>query len=128
MKHLLDTHALLWWLSDDGRLGQQARRRIADSNAIVFVSAASLWEIVVKIRVGKLEGDIDEICRAVDAQGFELLNITPAHLRTLANLPVHHRDPFDHLLVAQAISENAIFVTQDEHTPRYPVQFIACSD
>lgn len=130
MKLLLDTHALLWWLNDDGQLGQQARELIADPGNDVLVSAVSLWETVVKVRVGKLEADIGEISEAVEKEGFTRLGISTAHLAALGGLPLHpdHRDPFDHLLIAQAITEGATFISEDRNTHRYPVRFITCSD
>ncbi len=127
MKLLLDTHALLWWLSDDDRIGGQARALIADPGNDVLVSVVSLWEIVVKVRVGKLEADIREIEGACDRSGFVSINVRPDHLRVLATLPMHHRDPFDHLLIAQAIAEDAAFVTDDRHAARYPVQAVSCA-
>jgi PIN domain nuclease of toxin-antitoxin system len=128
VKLLLDTHALLWWLADDGQLGPAARRLIEDPGNDVLVSTASLWEIVVKQRVGKLEANIAEIAAAVPREGFALLDIRPAHLLALAGLPMHHRDPFDHLLIAQAMAENATFVSEDRNAVRYPVQRLPCSD
>jgi PIN domain nuclease of toxin-antitoxin system len=125
---LLDTHALLWWLADDARLGRQARRLIEDPGNDVAVSVASMWEIVVKVRIGKLEAEIGEIARAVEREGFAVLAITTPHLLTLAELPMHHRDPFDHLLVAQAIGEDATFVSEDRNASRYPVRLVSCSD
>ena len=128
MRLLLDTHALLWWLADDAQLGPAARRLIEEPGNDVLVSTASLWEIVVKQRVGKLEADIGEITAALPREGFALLDIRPAHLLTLAGLPIHHRDPFDHLLIAQAMAENATFVSDDRNAARYPVQHVTCSD
>jgi len=113
---------------DDSRLGSQARQLMADPAHDVLVSAASLWEIVVKMRAGKLKADIREILRAIDDAGFIWLAISPPHLTTLAGLPSHHRDPFDHLLIAQAITEDAPFVSADQNTPKYPVKVISCSD
>jgi PIN domain nuclease of toxin-antitoxin system len=127
VKVLLDTHALLWWLADDDQIGIQARDLIADPGNNILISVASLWEIVVKVRVGKLEADIEEISQAIELDGFTLLTINPAHLRTLAGLPMHHRDPFDHLLIAQAIAEEAIFLSADQNTSKYSVQTIRCS-
>jgi PIN domain nuclease of toxin-antitoxin system len=127
VKVLLDTHALLWWLADDDQIGIQARDLIADPGNNILISVASLWEIVVKVRIGKLEADIEEISAAIKLNGFTLLTIDPAHLRTLAGLPMHHRDPFDHLLIAQAIAEEAIFLSEDQNTPKYSVQTIRCS-
>ena len=127
MRLLLDTHALLWWLSDDRRLGEQARDLIADPGNDVLVSTASLWEIVVKRRVGKLSANVGEIADAVIQGGFTLLDITKAHLLTLDTLPMHHRDPFDHLLIAQAITEDATFLSEDRHTLHYPVRSVTCA-
>ena len=126
MKLLLDTHALIWWLSDDDRIGPRARALIADPGNDILVSVVSLWEIVVKVRVGKLEADIREISGACDRSGFISLDVRPDHLRLLATLPMHHRDPFDHLLIAQAIAEDADLVTDDRHAGRYPVRVVAC--
>lgn len=128
MKLLLDTHALLWWLTDDEQLGPRARELIADPGNDVLVSMASLWEIVLKLRVGKLEADIKEIAEAIELEGFTLLDIGIAHLLTLAELPTHHRDPFDHLLIAQAIVEDATFVSEDRHSPKYSVRVVTCSE
>lgn len=130
MKLLLDTHALLWWLGDDDNLGSQARALIADPDNAVLVSTASLWEIVVKVRIGKLQAAITEIEAAIARDDFVRLDIRPAHLAVLTRLPRHpdHRDPFDHLLVAQAISEDALFVSEDRHASRYPVRTTTCSD
>ena len=127
MKLLLDTHTLLWWLEDDRRLGPRARALIADPGNDVLVSVASLWEVVVKVRVGKLEADIGAITQACDRDGFIWLPVKNEHLKALAALPMHHRDPFDHLLIAQAMTEDAIFISDDVHTPRYPVRAVACS-
>ena len=128
MKLLLDTHTLLWWFQDDGRLGEKARSLISDPGNDVMASTVSLWEIVVKIRVGKLRADIGAIERAVVRDGFQRLPITRDHLATLATLPLHHRDPFDHLLIAQAITEDATFVSEDGHAPLYPVRLQPCGN
>jgi PIN domain nuclease of toxin-antitoxin system len=128
VKILLGTHALLWWMVDDARLGPQARGLVADPGNDVLVSTASLWEIVVKMRAGKLEADIKELCDAIDQQGFIPLGIETAHLLTLAGLPTRHRDPFDHLLIAQAITEGATLISKDRNTLKYPVQAVTCSD
>jgi PIN domain nuclease of toxin-antitoxin system len=127
VKLLLDTHALLWWLSDDPKLGDATRDLIADPANDILVSVVSLWEILVKVRAGKLVANIEEILAEMQAQGFAVLQIAPAHLVALAGLPMHHRDPFDHLLIAQAVAEGATFLSEDGFTPRYPVQHLACS-
>jgi PIN domain nuclease of toxin-antitoxin system len=130
VKLLLDTHALLWWLSDDLRLEQQARALIADPHTSVLASAVSLWEIVVKVRIGKLDAEIDAIVKAIEQQGFTILPIDPAHLTALAGLQrlPDHRDPFDHLLIAQALAEDATLMSEDRNMPRYPVTLLTCSD
>ena len=127
MKLLLDTHALLWWLADDPRLGPRARDLIADPANEVLVSVVVLWEVVIKRRVGKLDADCDKIVRTVQRTGLRLLGITPEHLRALTELPAFHRDPFDHLLIAQCIAESAILVSDDRRIPMYPAQVIRCS-
>ena len=125
-RYLLDTHALLWWLADDPRLGPRMRAIIATPADEIMVSTVSLWEIVVKIRIGKLTADVGAIERAIGRFDIERLDLLPQHLTTLASLPTHHRDPFDHLLIAQAITEDAAFVSQDEVMARYPVRLERC--
>ncbi|MCJ2033267.1 type II toxin-antitoxin system VapC family toxin [Methylobacterium sp. J-068] len=127
MRILLDTHALLWWLLADPRLGQAAQDLIADPGNDVLVSVASLWEIQVKVRVGKMKADLEDILTEVRSQGFEIIGLTPAHLLALGLLPRHHGDPWDHLLIAQANAERAVFLSEDQHVPAYPVAFVTCS-
>jgi PIN domain nuclease of toxin-antitoxin system len=124
---LLDTHALLWWLSGDPRLGPAATALVADPLNEVLASAASLWEIAVKTRIGKLEADVAEIAAAMRDQGFRLLDIAIPHLAALQTLPAHHRDPFDHLLIATALVEGATFLTADRHAAAYPVRILSAS-
>ena len=128
MRLLLDTHALLWWLNDDEKLGARTRGLIGDPANDVFVSTVSLWEITVKLRIGKLDADITEVLGILPEQGFQRLDIADAHLVALAALPIHHRDPFDHLLMAQAVAEDAHFVSEDQYVPLYGVPFLTCSD
>ena len=127
MKFLLDTHALLWWLADDDQLGGAAGEAIADPANDILISMVSLWEIAVKVRIGKLQADIEEIISAVQREGFTVLDVGMAHLVALAGLPMHHRDPFDHLLIAQAITEDATLMSEDRNAARYPVQTMTCS-
>lgn len=129
MRLLLDTHALLWWLEGDARLGPAACALIGDPATEALVSVVSLWEIVVKLRVGKLRADIGEIEAAVDRDGFARLGLERTHRAVLADLPrlPDHRDPFDHLLVAQAIAESATLMTEDRNARRYPVDVLCCS-
>ena len=125
MRLLLDTHVLLWWLADDARLGGHARALIADPANDVLVSAVSLWEIVVKARIGKLVASLDDILDAVSANGFIRLGLENTHLRALMTLPLHHRDPFDHLLLAQALAEGAMFCSDDANAGKYGVNVVS---
>jgi PIN domain nuclease of toxin-antitoxin system len=127
LRLLLDTHALLWWLGDDPKLGAKARSLISDPENEVLVSVVSLWEIAVKSRIGKLSITVEDVLAVLPDQGFERIEIADSHLAALQILPGHHRDPFDHLLIAQAMSEGATFLTGDAHAPLYPVSIETCS-
>jgi PIN domain nuclease of toxin-antitoxin system len=108
---LLDTHLLLWALGAPSRLSSAARKRIDASE--VYVSAASIWEISIKSRIGKLAADPAEVLDAVPAAGFALLAITGEHAAKVAELSLVHKDPFDRMLVAQASTEPMILLTND---------------
>ena len=125
MRVLLDTHALLWWLSDDPALGKKARTQIAEPENVILVSAASLWEVAIKQGLGKVEADIAEIEKALAAQGMVRLGIDADHLVELVSLPPLHRDPFDRMLVAQARAEDIPLMTADAHIAAYSVDRIA---
>ena len=127
MRFLLDTHVLLWWLSDDSRLGQQIRVLISDPENDVLVSVVSLWEITVKLRIGKLDANLPDILAVMPDMGFARLDIADSPLVELAKLPLHHRDPFDHLLMAQAIAEGAYFISDDQNVPLYGLPYLTCS-
>jgi len=127
VKLLLDTHVLLWVVGDSRRLKPETCRTLAEAGNTVFVSVVSLWEIEVKCRVGKLEADIAAItAQMAPASKIQLLGITPQHLLALNSLPFReqHRDPFDHLIIAQAICEGMTLVTRDQNAPLYPVQIM----
>jgi len=108
---LLDTRALLWWLADDG-LTDPARDAIADPANLVMVSAASAWEISIKRALGKLQAP-DDIERQVDDGGFTPLPISIAHGLDAGQLPRHHEDPFDRMLIAQAIAADMVIVSNE---------------
>lgn len=125
MKLLLDTHAFLWVLGDPDRLPAETRLALADPANPVFVSVVSLWEIVVKRRIGKLEADIAAILAQMAPETkLQWLHLVPQHMQALDALPFHprHRDPFDHLIIAQAVDEDMTLVTGDTHAPLYPVR------
>ena len=123
---LLDTHAFLWWNNDDPKLGPEAREAIADSDNIVFVSAATAWEIATKRASGKLEAPGD-IAEWVHKDDFTPLPIEIEHAVLSVDLPNHHRDPFDRLLVAQATLEDLTLVTIDDEIAKYDVEMIDAS-
>ena len=125
MRLLLDTNVLLWWALDEGAEHSDAGRLIADPANEVLLSVVSLWEVVIKQRVAKLDIALDALIRLADAQRFIRLGVEDRHLQALVHLPFHHRDPFDHLLIAQAIAEDAAFVTRDRAAARYPIIVIA---
>lgn len=118
MKFLLDTHLVLWAMQDSRQLSDAARKqmRAADAN---YVSAASLWEIAIKASLGKLEVDSELLADELDAAGFQPLPITWQHTTEVRKLPMHHRDPFDRMLVAQAICEPLRLLTHDENLRVY---------
>ncbi len=121
---LLDTHALLWALDDDDALDEAARNAIVDPRNDVFVSAISIWEISIKRSLGKLKAPGDLIS-AVEASGFQELAVTFVHADHAGNLPPHHRDPFDRMLVAQAQVEGLTIVTHDRVIAKYGVRTLA---
>jgi PIN domain nuclease of toxin-antitoxin system len=117
MKLLLDTHALLWWLDGDQRLSPTARSLIGDENTVVFVSAASAWEISTKVRIGKLPGAAEvaeQFVGVIARQDFEGLSISVRHARLAGLLPGPHRDPFDRMLIAQAQLEGLPLVSVEQ--------------
>jgi PIN domain nuclease of toxin-antitoxin system len=120
LKVLLDTHALLWWVTDDPRLSDAARNAILEAD--VAVSVVSLWEIEIKRGLGRIDVDTRELIREVgQTEGFRMLEIRPTHVLTLGELPLLHRDPFDRMLIAQAIRDRLTLVTRDEAIHRYEV-------
>jgi PIN domain nuclease of toxin-antitoxin system len=121
---LLDTHALLWWLADDPSLGEEARAGISDPRSSVFVSAATVWEISIKQALGKLEAPSD-LLRQIELNRFEPLSMTVSHAYTAGALPPHHDDPFDRMLVAQAMMEGLILLTRDPRMSLYGVGTLA---
>lgn len=118
MRVLLDTHVLLWALADDPRLSRDARKLI-ESATEVYVSSASYWEMAIKIGLGKLHVSLPEIRLAAQNSGFNELPVSGEHTEALLTLADHHRDPFDRMLVAQAISEPMRLLTADVQVAKY---------
>lgn len=124
MRLLLDTHALLFWVYEPSRLGTAALRALADRDNQVFWSVASSWEVAIKVGLGKLEldGPVSEVIPSeLLRHGFTLLPIDHAHVLAVSELPRHHGDPFDRLLVAQARAEGLTVVTSDGRIAAYDV-------
>lgn len=119
MNLLLDTHVLLWWLDNPQQLSQASLDAISDTDNVVFVSAAVLWEIAIKRALGKLDVSLAGIEEGVNRSGFTPLPISGQHAFGTATLPPYHRDPFDRLLVSQSICEPATLVTRDPKLRQY---------
>ena len=123
MTVLLDTHVLIWTWNGDPRLRGEARRYIEDPATAVVVSIASFWELAIKSSIGKLDIEIDlkALVGSMDKFGFRLLPVTLDHTLELAQLPFHHRDPFDRTLIAQARHEGMTLLTVDPYFSAYDV-------
>lgn len=121
---LLDTHAFLWWLSDSRRLSQAVHQAILNPSNTKLISAASAWEITTKHRIGKLPSAdpiASDIPGAIADQGFQELPITVAEAARAGALPGPHRDPFDRILISQALSRNLVLISNDAAFDRYPI-------
>ena len=123
MKLLLDTHAALWWLSGDDRVGESAAEYLTDSTNHVLLSAAVVWEVAIKRSLGKLEAP-DDLTETLLSAGALPLPINLEHAAAVRELPLHHRDPFDRLLVAQAMIERATVVSADAALQPYDVTVV----
>jgi PIN domain nuclease of toxin-antitoxin system len=118
MRVLLDTHILFWWFYEHQRLPAAAFELVRDSDA-VFFSSASIWEIAIKSRIGKIAADPRELLDQIARNDFFELPVLSKHALLVATLPLHHSDPFDRLLVAQAISEPLHLITADARLKTY---------
>lgn len=119
MRVLLDTHILLWWMGADRRLPKEAEKIIADNNNLVFVSAASIWEIAIKATLGQIKVDPYSVQEAITPSGFLELSVTGKHAAQVSRLPAHHRDPFDRMLIAQSLMEPMRLLTTDQLLVQY---------
>ncbi len=121
---LLDTNAMIWLLAGDERMSQRARATIADMGRPLIVSAVSLWEVAIKRSSGKLRVPPDLPRRLAALRQVELLPISPLHAEAVGELPLHHRDPFDRMLVAQALAERLAIVSSDPALAQYGVEVV----
>jgi len=118
MQFLLDTQIYLWLASSNPRLPPRAKTLLLAADSIC-VSTATLWEIAIKVRLGKLKADIEELVEDLLSSGYHVIPVLPVHTIQVSRLPVHHGDPFDRMLIAQAISEQMWLITADAQLPQY---------
>jgi len=126
MKYLLDTHAVIWYLEDSSRLPSNTKEIIDNNTNRIFISSVSLWEIAIKINLGKLNliMSFDEVLDHVKKGDFEVVQIEDEYLKMLSILPFIHKDPFDRLLIATALAENLTILTADENIHKYDVSWV----
>jgi len=126
MRILIDTHVLLWHLEGDEQLSPDRRSLITDPANVIFVSIASFWEVAIKSSLGKLSlsKSISEIFAEVDSSATSLLAIEPSHTLQVSSLPFHHKDPFDRMIIAQAIAEDLALVSNDVNFAAYGVELL----
>lgn len=121
MEYLLDTHSFLWFINGDDQISQKAKNAITDPEVMKYLSIASLWEIAIKVNLKKLGLDMayTDLRQQVIGNGFEILPITFEHTAVLVNLELHHRDPLDRIIIAQALSEKLTVIGKDENFYKY---------
>lgn len=126
MNLLVDTHAMIWFITNDGSLPLKIKSLIKDAKNKCYVSIASYWEIGIKYSLGRiyLESDLERIFQIIEESGFVLLPVTPEHILENTKLDFHHRNPFDRIIIAQAIKENLSVITKDEQFRNYPAKVI----
>ena len=124
MNLLLDTHTFIWFITGSEQLGKTARRMIENPDNESFISMASIWEMAVKVNIGKLElgKPFEKVIDDVNENGFQILPINFSHLVKYVDLELHHSDPFDRLIVAQAMTDNMIIITGDKYIKKYGVK------
>lgn len=124
MRLLLDSNALIWAVSRPAELSPAARQALRDPANGLFVSIAAMWEIAIKVSIGKLALP-DNVPAALDIVGATALAVTPAHIVRMQGLPLHHRDPFDRMMIAQAMEEELTIMTRDRYFKAYGVPILA---
>jgi len=125
MRCLVDTQALLWALGEPSALSSAAREALCDPANVVLVSSASLWECAIKASIGKLELP-EDFFDAIPELGYEVLPIRISHLHVYRTLPMHHRDPCDRILVAQAKAEALTLISRDPEIAKYDIEILPC--
>ncbi|MEI6488976.1 MAG: type II toxin-antitoxin system VapC family toxin [Bacteroidota bacterium] len=122
MKFLIDTQAFIWFVENNKNLPTKIKKELENPENLIIVSIASLWEMTIKMSLGKLilNCEIDEMIEKVYANGFEILPILPEHIIKLSTLDSIHRDPFDRIIISQALTENIVLVSSDDIFDNYP--------
>lgn len=126
MNYLLDTHVLIWFLNGDKFLSNKARKAIESENANNFVSIASLWEIAIKLSLGRLEMNFpfETISKEFEKNNFQLLPITFNDILILPNLELHHKDPFDRMIICQSITNDFTLISKDKEFADYKIKLL----
>ena len=124
MRYLLDTHVLLWWIADDPKLRADTRATITDPSHDVAVSVASIWEAAIKRALGKMQFETPILLDTLSLGGIHVIPITGEHALAAGDLPRHHDDPFDRMLVAQALTEGLTLVSRDSRLRSYEVAIV----
>ncbi len=123
MRFLLDTHILLWWLEDNPKLPWNIREIIQNPESLIFVSAATMWEMSIKKSLGKLDIP-DDLLEMLKDNEFQVLGVTADHGLKVGDLPYHHKDPFDRILIAQALCERLMVISRDDKFKLYDVPLL----
>jgi PIN domain nuclease of toxin-antitoxin system len=123
MKYIIDTHTFIWFISGDNKISAQARNLIEDTANIKYISLASIWEMAIKLSLGKinLNGNFNIFHEQIKKNGFVILNITIDHISSVSTLPHHHKDPFDRLIISQSLVENFPIIGIDPSFDLYPI-------
>ena len=123
MNVLLDSHAIIWFITDDSNLPLKSKQIIENKDNTCYISIATFWEIGIKNSLGRLnlDADLKAIFKVIEKTGFDILPITLNHILKSAELDFFHQDPFDRIIIAQAITENLIVITKDQYFTKYPI-------
>ena len=126
MKYLLDTHAIIWYFEDSPELPKKITELIDDPEITIYICSVSLWEIAIKMNLGKLDINLpfEELLNSIKNGDFTVLQIEDEYLRELSSLPFIHKDPFDRLLISTALADNLTIITVDENIQKYDVPWI----
>jgi len=124
MRCLLDTHTIIWYFENNGRLSQNAETIIDDPDNLIYISSVSIWEIAIKTSLKKLDVSLESFLREVDQAEFTIVQLENSYMLNLLNLPKIHKDPFDRLLIATAQTENMTLITEDDNIHQYDVQWV----